>query len=379
MSGKLLVAILALSACGDAGTEPRAGHEFSAITAGYLHTCALDRNGAAYCWGNNDAGTLGDGTRTARSIPARVSGSNVFTQLAAGAAHNCALASGGTAYCWGHNDEGQLGDGTSVDRLVPTAVTSYAFTHISAGHAHTCAVTGNGTGYCWGDGSRGQLGIGEEGATRTNRPVAVLAATPWQRVYAGYYQSCGLTTVGDAYCWGGGESGQNGDSTQATSYVPVRVRTSRRFQSLALGDRFVCGVSSGEVWCWGANRSGELGRPADAGSTVPVRVGSISGAIAGSASMGVSTIGASAEPYACAVLADERALCWGGAVPPFRAAGALPAVLASDVRVTQAAAGAIHVCVLDDARRAWCAGANGSGQLGDGTNTNRSVLTPVLE
>jgi alpha-tubulin suppressor-like RCC1 family protein len=43
-----------------------------AVTAGYLSTCALDRDGTAWCWGSNHAGQLGDGKRTSRSIPKRV-------------------------------------------------------------------------------------------------------------------------------------------------------------------------------------------------------------------------------------------------------------------------------------------------------------------
>ena len=376
----LLLGAVMLVACSDSGTEPRTGRAYSAITTGYFHTCALDLNGAAWCWGNNDFGTLGDGTRTHRSVPTRVAGSNAFTELDAGAAHNCVIAAGGIARCWGHNDEGQLGDGTFTDRTGLADVSgAITFAHVSAGHAHSCGATAGGAAFCWGDDTRGQLGNDEEGATRSNTPVRVIFNGSFDRVYAGYYQSCALTPQGEAYCWGGGESGQNGDSTRNTSHLPVRVATSRRFQSLAAGDRFICGVSSGEVWCWGANRNGELGRAADSGSAFPVRVGSITNAMAVYASMGTSTIGSSAEPYACAVLSDNRVVCWGGIVPPLRGAGPQPEELPGAVRGAQAATGAIHLCVLTGEREVWCGGANGVGQLGDGTNTNRASLVRVTD
>jgi alpha-tubulin suppressor-like RCC1 family protein len=36
--------------------------------------------------------------------------------------HACAVTSGGAAYCWGWNYVGQLGDGSITDRLTPVAV-----------------------------------------------------------------------------------------------------------------------------------------------------------------------------------------------------------------------------------------------------------------
>ena len=50
-------------------------------------------------------------------------GGDAYTALVAGYQHTCGLATGGTAYCWGRSEYGQLGDGTSgTDRLVPVAV-----------------------------------------------------------------------------------------------------------------------------------------------------------------------------------------------------------------------------------------------------------------
>jgi alpha-tubulin suppressor-like RCC1 family protein len=40
--------------------------------------------------------------------------------LAAGSTHVCGLASGGAAYCWGDDRYGQLGDGRSGDGVVST-------------------------------------------------------------------------------------------------------------------------------------------------------------------------------------------------------------------------------------------------------------------
>jgi alpha-tubulin suppressor-like RCC1 family protein len=318
-----------------------------------------------YCWGGNDAGMLGDGTRTARVQPVAVRGPSGFVALDVGAAHSCTLTAGGTAWCWGHNDEGQLGDGSFLARDVPVAVAGApSFAQISAGHAHGCALTGQGAAYCWGDDSQGQLGDGDEGGTRSPTPVPVATAESFTHITAGYYQTCALTAAGAAYCWGLGSSGQNGDDAAESRTAPVRVAGGRTFLEIAAGDRFVCADAAGQPWCWGALT----------GSAVPVpqpAVPAVQGVVA---SLGASTIPGAAA-YACGIAADGRPWCWGGSVRALREAGAAP--LGTSPDGVAIAAGAQHVCILDERGYAYCGGGNYAGQVGDGTHTDRGALVPV--
>jgi alpha-tubulin suppressor-like RCC1 family protein len=76
----------------------------------------------AYCWGRNDLGQLGDGTRTQRLTPIAVAGGRFFRQVSAGTGHTCGVTPADRAFCWGSNQFGQLGDGTRNIRLTPVAV-----------------------------------------------------------------------------------------------------------------------------------------------------------------------------------------------------------------------------------------------------------------
>jgi alpha-tubulin suppressor-like RCC1 family protein len=97
---------------------------YSTLTAGSAHTCGSTTVGAAYCWGGNATGGLGDGTTTMQSSPVGVAGGVSLSSLSLGSYHTCGLAAGGAVYCWGGNGQGQLGDGTTTDRLMPIRVRS---------------------------------------------------------------------------------------------------------------------------------------------------------------------------------------------------------------------------------------------------------------
>lgn len=145
--------------------------KFTTLTAGGGNqVCGLTAAGAAYCWGYNSNGALGDGSRGRSSpLPVPVSGGIVFTHLVAGgysSGHTCGLTSSGVGYCWGDNEAGSIGDGTVDDRLTPTAVTGgLSFVSIDAGFRHSCARTTAGTVYCWGSGRAGQLGANSAGSS----------------------------------------------------------------------------------------------------------------------------------------------------------------------------------------------------------------------
>ena len=101
------------------------GGNFESLALGSAFTCGVRENGSAWCWGFNANG-LGDGSSTQTSTPIAVAGGLLWQRLNAGATshHACGITTAGAAYCWGDNFRGQIGDGTHDDRSVPTAVES---------------------------------------------------------------------------------------------------------------------------------------------------------------------------------------------------------------------------------------------------------------
>ncbi len=245
---------------------------FSRLTAGLTHSCGLDGEGQAYCWGSNLSGQLGTGSRDDRSVPTAVASALRFRAIDAGWNHTCALTPSGQIECWGLNASGQLGDGGRVDRLAPTAVaTGPGFQALAAGSSHTCALR-DGQVFCWGDNQHGQLGT--EVGDASVRPSPVAGLPPVTAIATGAAHSCALTAAGEAYCWGQNLHGQLGDGTNMNRSAPTAVVGDLRFEALRAGGGATCGrTTDGVTYCWGFNQNGQLGDGSRTSRSVPTRTG----------------------------------------------------------------------------------------------------------
>lgn len=136
------------------------GGATSVDTAGY--TCAVVAGGTVKCWGYNVIGQLGNGTTTNSLSPVEVVGVTGATSVSIGAfGSTCALITGGTVKCWGLNEKGQLGDGSRTSSSRPVDVVGVTgATAVSAGISHTCALLQGGWIQCWGSNFNGDLGHG---------------------------------------------------------------------------------------------------------------------------------------------------------------------------------------------------------------------------
>lgn len=93
------------------------------LYGGGQNVCALTASGDAYCWGDNRWGTLGNGTLAPSFAPVSIAlpGGRAIVELAV-AGQICALASDQSVWCWGHNEHGEVGDGTRSDRASPVQI-----------------------------------------------------------------------------------------------------------------------------------------------------------------------------------------------------------------------------------------------------------------
>jgi alpha-tubulin suppressor-like RCC1 family protein len=330
------------------------------LGAGNAGGCATSSVGLAYCWGGGFYGQLGGGSFVPNStVPRLVDRSLTFTQLAvATLGHTCGVSTGGQAYCWGLNDEGQLGNGIAfgetVDTVPQLVVGGHTFSELAVGSRHTCGVTTTHELYCWGDDSRGELGSGKSvlnGVTAT--PTLVAGGLSWDHVSAsgdGFLSSCGLTTTGDAYCWGANNYAQLGDNSTVDKSVPTAVVGGTTFTSIAVGATHSCAIAAADstAYCWGTNG---IGRAA-------IQIDSVAAPVDG----GMRFLGiASGGDQSCGTRADHYVACWDNSFaltrpPTLDAAWGTPDAIAVgyyfDCRLIAGVVG--------------CRGVNYEGQLGDG-------------
>jgi alpha-tubulin suppressor-like RCC1 family protein len=252
----------------------------TAVSVGGDSSCAVTAGGGVECWGDNTYGELGNNSTTNSSVPVRVSGlTSGVTAVSAGGGFACALTMSGGVECWGENNAGELGNNSTTNSSVPVQVSGLTgVTAVSAGSGYVsaCAVTAGGGVECWGDNAYGELG--NNSTTNSSVPVQVSGLTSGvTAVSVGQASACAVTAGGGVECWGT-NIGNNSTTTQCSgspcSLTPVQVTgLTSGVTAVSAGVGFACALTAGGgVWCWGDNEFGQLGNNSTTGSSVPVQV-----------------------------------------------------------------------------------------------------------
>jgi alpha-tubulin suppressor-like RCC1 family protein len=343
-----------------------------AVAAGHHHSLALLSNGTVMAWGSNQNGELGTGTTTPSAVPVAVSGLSEVTAISAGSGFSVALLRNGTVMTWGANEWGQLGDGTREASPVPVAVKGVSeVTAISAGRRFVMALLRNGNVKMWGyDGSPhegGELGQGT--------PIGPeVCAHGREKEHAGiararhHERAVASRKAGESvYC----------------SAIAVQVIELSGVTAIGAGSTHSLAVlANGEVVGWGANSLGELGvgrKHLDGGknrSWVPVHMLGVSGAVAVSGG----------DKYSLVLLRNGTVLGAGKNLSgeigdgttsnKRRAVGVSGLTGAIAISAGSGQGGAAHSLALLGNGTVMSWGANNKEQLGDGSTVASSV--PVM-
>jgi alpha-tubulin suppressor-like RCC1 family protein len=207
------------------------------VQIGIKAACARHANGTVTCWGED---LKGDGTFERTKTPRATLLANA-SKIVMSYSTTCAIEAG-IVVCWGPNENGQLGRGTRSIAPTPVAVDlgTLAPIQIGAGDSHVCARDATQV-VCWGDNASNQ--IGDNSNTRRVSPTPIahgLASLDGMAV--GAFATC-VWSGQTMKCWGSGSDGIQ------TLTVPGTTQT-----ALSLGHSHGCGVVDGGVFCRGETR-----------------------------------------------------------------------------------------------------------------------------
>lgn len=304
------------------------------ISGSIYHTLFLKSDSTVWASGQNFDGQLGNSTNISSSTPVQVTGLTGATAVAAGSDHSLFLKDNGTVRACGSNEYGQLGDGTNTGRNITMMVPALSgITAIAAGSDHSLFLKNDGTVWACGRNEWGQLGNGNFINQAT--PVQVSGLTGIIAIAAGSVHSLFLKNDGTVWACGAGDRGAlgNGCCDEAHKNLPVQVVGLTGIMDISAGGSHSLFLKNdGTVWACGENLNGQAG---------------------------VGGLGAGAFIWNATQVRD------------INNSGVLNNVVAIE-------AGNEHSLFLKNDGRVASCGSNGSGQLGDGTNTNKDWPVEVL-
>jgi hypothetical protein len=323
------------------GDEPNPEASFIKLVGSNRHACVLTIKNKIFCWGNNDWGQLGDGSRTSSDSPVPVKLPNVtFSDIYANGYNTCAVdAAHLKTYCWGVDFYGTLGnmiDTTNIAGVetspglaikMPSAVNYFSKISIASSapgdkSSGSCAIGDDHKVYCWGGNagfSNSASILGPDYRSDHSTIPVLISSLPADinfydigRQYGNWENNtCALGSDINSnkymYCWGG-SSGKDVTSvklpTGVKSFVEIASNSSG---TCALGD-------NGRAYCWMGKKVKPYDNSCQSGNckfvdsdikliNMPAGVNTFSTISSGNNSGYFS-------PQACAIGDDSKVYCW---------------------------------------------------------------------
>jgi len=355
------------------------------LSSGVGLSMALSSDGTVFAWGDDNFGSLGNGTSyqisepNRSTVPARVSRLADIMAISTDSKGQLALALGsdGTVWAWGNNASGGLGQMILDNSAIPVQVPGLTgVLAVVAGASFSLALKDDGTVWTWGDVS---TELGRDAVTTDGTPIQVPGLPSITAVSVNEVFALALADDGTVWAWGDNGHGQLGNGTKTASHMPVRVTNLNNVKAISVGsgtyNPFALALKSdGTVWAWGGDFSGTLGNGSLDDSTVPIQVPNL------------KNITAIAAGYhnSLALDKDGKVWAWGenqmgelgnGSTSLFVPTPA-PVVNLSGVKAI--AAGGVSMALTNDGAL-WTWGDNIDGSLGIGNDDdNSSVPVQVI-
>ena len=367
---RALLAIALVSGCGGSTGPTKAAPSAPVhqLSSGGDVSCAVTADSTAWCWGRGfgpKPAVWASGTKF-RWVSVALSG--------ASASYVCGVAVGGQTLCQGTatvDSSASWSLGAAPTPLINDTVIDT----ISAGGSHFCGVNAAHAIWCWGQYAAGVRGDSVVPGARDSFdvPSKVAGGISWTQVAAGDDHTCGLASNGAVWCWGKATQVGVGDTTQYASfdttcnvsaggsgrcaYAPLPVAGVPSSIKLASNGSTTCAITSSyTLWCWGY-----VGPVAGNAGQVPAAmpISTVATAVAVGSLGGYCIISPAGDIY-CGSL------------------GSAPAIVQGGLKFTDVSAGSDHACGIGAGGYLYCWGQNGSGQLGVGDSTARSLPTQVV-
>ena len=280
-NGNNTISYIPVQVKGKAGEEHL--NDIIEISAGTHLSMALDKYGKVYTWGYNGYGQLGNGTTSTRYIPGEVIGLPSIRKIEAGVYAGYAITDEGIVYSWGYNANGRLGDGTGSNRYTPTLVKDLSnIVEISASiGAQVVALKDDGTAWGWGYnyGNTGTLTDVSGSIPRQLLGIDGNRMNNINTIIAGNQGGLAITNEGKVLAWGSNGYGELGNGTKTNSIEPKYVMETKEQEMtkvaiIARGANYsIFAKENGEVWGTGYNGYGQIGNYSKSSTKMPENIG----------------------------------------------------------------------------------------------------------
>jgi len=226
--------------------------------------CGLDAADGLWCWlsGSATPGTvpvfasLPDLTRPPEKIDATLSWN--LPALSSSNYFNCDIDGLAQLWCWGAR---YTFDSAGAIRSRVQIADAQHWRSVAVG-SEACAITQTGELWCWG----GRYDVQQNSGVKVSGPETlhrVGTDSDWAVISTAMFRSCAIKADATLWCWGQGDNFANGyvsDINSTAALVPKQVGIGVHWKSVVSGYMHFCALAdNNDLYCWGLNDVGQIG------------------------------------------------------------------------------------------------------------------------